>query len=55
MSWFAIPAALITVLGATFGVPGIPAIGGPETTSAAIGLALLIAGFFLVKGDHAYR
>ena len=55
MSWFAIPAALVALFGANFGVPGIPAVGGADTTSAAIGLGLLVAGFVLVKGDHAHR
>ena len=55
MSWFAIPAALVALFGANFGVPGIPAIGGADTTCAAIGLGLLVAGFVLVRGDHAHR
>lgn len=52
MSLFALPSALVTMFGPSFGLPGVDAIGGPQTTGAAIGLALLVAGFVFVRSEH---
>jgi serine/threonine protein kinase len=52
MSFFAVPAAIVTVFGPALGLPGIAAIGGPTTTATVIGLGLLIAGFVLVQPER---
>jgi hypothetical protein len=45
MSLFLLPAAAVTVLGPSWGVPGIAAIGGSYTTSIVLGAGLALIGF----------
>lgn len=49
VSLFAVPAAVVRLGGASFGVPGIGTWAGPETVSAALGAGLAAAGFVFVR------
>lgn len=40
MSLFALPAAVVIVMGPSLGIPGIAALGGPNASSAVIGLSI---------------
>lgn len=52
MSLVAIPAALVVLFGQHFGIPGIEAIGGPQTTCYAIGAILVVAGILLLPAEQ---
>lgn len=49
MSMFAIPATILILFGEQFGVPGIAAIGGAQTTSIVAGVCIVVAGFLLCR------
>jgi hypothetical protein len=49
MSIFALPAATVILFGPQLGMPGIEAIGGAQTTSAVVGVGLVVVGFFFSR------